>query len=251
MLSIRRAIRTYWCVVVMVLFTAITLINFNLAVAQQPAPTTVPIVDDTLRAAEATTDMMVNFFDRLTQVPQSAFVRAVMILVGVILLVAGWRVYEFVIVIAGAMVGAAVATSLVGSSDPVTNLLALLGGGAIGAVLSMFLYYLAVFLIGMHFGILLTNGLATMFAFAPVSPLILIIGGVLGGLVLVGLSFEFLVILSALVGGQLLVLGLGIPTIWTLVFAVIGIVVQFALTQTYHYEFRRRAQTCHRSWARN
>jgi len=237
--TIRNGFRTYWLAIVAILFVVFNFIGFSHAVAQQPVPTTVPIVTGTINAAAATTDILVNFFNRLTQMPESTVMRVVMIVVGLVLLVAGWRVYEFIIVIAGAMVGASIASSLVVSTDAVVNLIVLLIGGVMGAVLSMFLYYVAVFLIGMHFGILLTNGLATTFTLQPVSPLLLLIGGVIGGVILLGLSFQFLIILSSLVGAQLLVVALGLPTIWVLVIALIGIVVQFGLTRTYNYEFRR------------
>lgn len=237
--KLQNVVRTYWLAIAAILFVVFNFIGFSQAVAQQPAPTTVPIVTGTINAAAATTDIMVNFFNRLTQTPQSTVMRVVMIVVGLVLLVAGWRVYEFVIVIAGAMVGAAIASSLVVSPDATTNLIVLLVGGLIGALLSFFLYYVAVFLIGVHFGILLTNGIATTLALQPLSPVVLIVGGVIGGIILLGLSFQFLIILSSLVGAQLLVVALGLPTIWILVIAVIGIVVQFGLTRTYHYDFRR------------
>ena len=240
MATVRNMVRTYWLAIVAVLFVSFNLVGFSQTFAQQPVPTTVPLVTGTINAAQATTDILVNFFNRLTQTPESTLMRVIMIAVGLVLLVAGWRVYEFIIVIAGAMVGAAIATSLVATPDNVTYLIVLLIGGVIGAVLSMFLYYVAVFLIGMHFGILLTNGLATTFTLQPVSPLVLLIGGVIGGVILLGLSFQFLIILSSLVGAQLLVVALGLPTIWVLVIALIGILLQFGLTRTYNYDFRRR-----------
>lgn len=246
MATIRNTVRSYWLAIAAILLVVFNFVGFSHVVAQDPAPTTVPIVTTTIDAAQATTDIMLNFFNRLTQTPDSTIMRVVMIVVGLVLLVAGWRVYEFVIVIAGAMVGAAIATSLVVSADATTNLIVLLVGGLIGAVLSFFLYYVAVFLIGMHFGILLTNGLATTLALQPVSPLVLLIGGVIGGIILLGLSFQFLIILSSLVGAQLLTVALGLPALWVFVFAVIGIVIQFALTRTYNYEFRRSRRVVYR-----
>lgn len=221
----------------------LALVSFSWAAAQTTDPTPVPLVEDTLQTAEATTDAVMSFFNRLTQTPQSDITRVVMIVVGLVLLVAGWRVYEFVIVIAGALVGASVAASLVASNDTVINLVALLVGGVIGALLNWFLYYVAVFLIGFHFGILLTNGLANMLALQQVSPWVLVIGGLFAGIILLGLSFEFLILVSSLVGAQMLTLALGLQPVWTLVIAVIGIIIQFALTRTYHYDFRRRYRT--------
>ena len=247
--TIHNWVRTYWLAVVATLFVVFNFLAFNHAVAQQPVPTTVPIVTGTINAAAATTDIMVNFFNRLTEMPQSTVMRVMMIVVGLVLLVAGWRVYEYVIVIAGALVGAAIATSLVVSTDTLTNLVVLLVGGVIGAALSMFLYYVAVFLIGMHFGILLTNGIAATFALQPVSPLVLIVGGVIGGVILLGLSFQFLVILSSLVGAQLFVVALGLPTVWMLVIALLGILIQFGLTRAYNYDFRRPRTNTYRQRA--
>jgi len=246
MATIRNTVRSYWLAIAAVLFVAFNFLAFSHAVAQDPAPTTVPIVTTTINAAQATTDIMVNFFNRLTQTPESTVMRVLMVVVALVLLVAGWRVYEFVIVIAGAMVGAAIASSLIVSSDAAVNLVVLLIGGVIGAVLSFFLYYVAVFLIGMHFGILLTNGLATTLALQPVSPLVLLIGGVIGGVILLGLSFQFLIILSSLVGAQLLVTALGLPAVWMIVIALIGILIQFGLTRTYHYDFRRSRRVVYR-----
>ncbi len=243
MTTLEKVVRSYWFPIVALFLIAFNFIGFSHAVAQDPAPTTVPIVTGTINAAEATTDILLNFFNRLTQTPDSTAMRVVMLLVGLVLLVAGWRIYEFVIVIAGAMVGAAIATSLVVTTDAGTNLILLILGGVIGAALSWFLYYVAVFLIGMHFGILLTNGLASSLALQPVSPLVLIIGGIIGGVILLGLSFQFLIILSSLVGAQLLTLALGLPSLWTLVLALLGILIQFGLTRTYHYDFRRSRRT--------
>src|SRR6185436_3237937 len=95
-----------------------------------------------------------------TQTPQSNINRGILVVVGAVLLLAGWRVYEYVIIIAGAIVGASIASSLIVSNSMVIDLVVLLIGAVIGALLSMFLYYIAVFLIGAHLGIILTNGLA-------------------------------------------------------------------------------------------
>lgn len=235
----KHLIRSHWLILVALLLVALNFVVVHHAAAQSADPTPVPLVEQTMQAAEMTTDTITGFFDRLTQTPQSTVTRVVMVIVALVLLVAGWRVYEFVIVIAGAIVGATIASSLVVSTDTVVNIVALVAGGLIGALLSWFLYYVAVFFIGLHFGILLTNGLATMLQLQPVSPLALAIGGIIGGIVLLGLSFEFLILVSSLVGAQMMTLVLGLDPVWTLVLAVLGILVQFALTRTYKYDFRR------------
>jgi len=104
----------------------------------------------------------------------------------------------------------------------------------------VFLYYLAVFVIGAYVGVLLTNSAAVAFSLTPVSGLALLIGAVIGGIVLLSLSFEFLVLLSSIVGAQMLSLGLGLDAVWTLIFAIAGIIIQFGLMRSFNYDFRRR-----------
>lgn len=176
----------------------------------------------------------------MTQAPKSELGRILLVVGGVLLLIAGWRIYDFIIVVAGFLIGALIAGSLVTTDNTFISLGVFLVGGLIGALLSAILYYVAVFMIGAYLGISLTGALANALSLAPVSPLALLVGGLIGGLVLIGLSFEFLVLVSALVGAQMLTLGFGLNVVWTLIFAVVGVIVQLGLLRVYHYDFRRR-----------
>ena len=110
-----------------------------------------------------------------------------------------------IVVIAGIVV-CDVALSLVTTSETLVMIGAMIIGGIIGALLGVFLYYVAVFVIGAYIGIVLTGAVIDMLSSTPPSPVILLIGAVVGGLLLIGLSFEFLVLLSSLVGAQMLAL---------------------------------------------
>lgn len=203
------------------------------------------IVNLTSVTAQSTAATLEDFLNRLVQPPQSDISRVLLIGGGLILLLAGWRIYEVIILIAGFLIGASIATSLVVTDSTIIALIVLLVGGIVGAALSIFLYFIAVFLIGAYVGIALTGGLAAALSLTPVSALVLLVGGLIGGLVLVGLSFEFLVFVSAVVGAQMLTLGLGLDAVWTIILAIIGIVVQLALTRTLDYEVRRRPRRIH------
>lgn len=208
------------------------------------------IVDLTVDAAESTALSLENFLERLMTPPQSDLTRVLMVVGGIILLVAGWRVYDFIIVIAGFLMGASVAMALVVTESTFIAIAAFLIGGLIGAALAIFVYFLAVFLIGAYVGIVLTGSLASALALTPVSSLALIIGAIIGGILLTMLSFELLVVLSAVVGAQLVTLALGLNAVWTLVLAVAGIIFQFLLMQRFDYEFRRRRSPRNRLFAR-
>lgn len=239
---------------ILLLVIAAASLSVNLASAQVVTPVVTPtadlgeaaeetaedIVEFAVESAEGAASTLEDFINRLTSTPQSDIARVLLIVGGVLLLIAGWRIYDYVVVVAGFLIGALLAMSLVTSDNTLLTIAAFLIGGLLGAALSYFLYYVAVFLIGVYIGVALTQALAAALSITPVSSLVLLIGGVIGGLVLIGLSFEFLVLLSALVGAQMITLGLGLPVVWTLILAIIGVVVQLGLIRAYKYDFRRR-----------
>jgi len=218
--------------------------------AVPPAPGTVAtpvgdpvakeLVDITVETAESTANTLQNFLDRLTSTPKSDIARILLVVGGVILLVVGWRIYDFIVLIAGFLIGAAIAVSLLTTDSPLIVVAAILIGGLLGVVLSTFVYYAAVFVIGAYVGVVLTNALANALSLTPVSGLALLVGGVIGGVVLLGLSFEFLVLIASLVGAQMLSLGLGLGITWTVIFAVMGVILQLMLMRGYRHDFRRR-----------
>ncbi len=198
------------------------------------------VIETTTAVTEGTANVVNRLVDRLTQVPRSDFARILLVIGGVVLLIAGWSVYEFIILIAGFLIGASVAVSLVNESNTVLQLVGLLLGGLVGAALAAVLYYVAVFLIGAYLGIALISAVAVALTLTPVSSLVLLAAAFIGGIILLGLSFEFLILLAALLGAQMLALGLGLGAEWILIFFVVGIVIQLAATRYSGYEVRRR-----------
>jgi len=191
-------------------------------------------------AAASVTNTAVNLWDQLLRVPQSDLARVILIVGGVVLLVAGWLVYEWIILIAGFLIGAMTALALVSTPNAGIALLAFLIGGLIGAALGALLYYVAVFLIGGYVGIAVTEGLAAALGLLPVTAVAVLVGFIVGGVVLLLLSLELLIIFSAIVGAQMLALALNLGVGWMLVLALIGIVVQIMAVRTRGVEFRRR-----------
>jgi hypothetical protein len=198
------------------------------------------LVDLTVGTTEVTTSALEDFLESLINTPQSDLMRLILVVGGVILLVAGWRVYDYIVVIAGFIIGAAIALSLVNSDSTLVTVGAILTAGLIGAALSAFVYPLGVFLIGAYVGIVLTGVLAGELSATPISPLILLLGGLIGGLILLQVSFHFLVVVSSVVGAQMLTLGLALEPAWTLILAIVGIIVQLYLVRHYNYGYRRR-----------
>ena len=205
-----------------------------------PEAVTNSVVDTAADAANAITGTAINIWDQITQPPQSDLARIVMVVGGVVLLIAGWYVYEWVILIAGFLIGGTVALGLITSTNALLGLLVFLIGGVIGAALGAVLYYIAVFLIGGYVGIAITEAIAVALNLTPVSLFAVIAGFLVGGIVLVLLSMELLVVLSAVVGAQMLGLALNLGIEWVLVLALIGIILQFAAARARGVDFRRR-----------
>lgn len=198
------------------------------------------LVDATVGTAEQTVNTLGGVIERLMTTPQSALMRAILIVGGLVLLIIGWRMYDWIVPIAGIVVGATIALSLVPDNNTLLAVAAIVVGGLIGAALGYFLFYVAVFVIGAYIGIVLTGALLNMLSTTQPNEVVLLIGGVIGGLVLIGLSFQFLVVLAALTGAQMVALGLGLPALWMIVLAVASIILQFGLMRSYNYDFRRR-----------
>lgn len=186
----------------------------------------------------ATSNLAQGILARIAQIPESDVARGLLILGGILPLLAGWLVYEFIIVLSGFFVGSIVALSLVPDANTVMVILLIAVGGLIGAILSGLFYFVGVFLIGGYVGLVLTNTLA--------SDLILIIGFVLGGVILLLFSFELLIVVSSVVGAQMIARGLGLGVEWVVIFALAGIMLQAIATRAQGHTIRR-APT-HRIW---
>lgn len=201
------------------------------------------VVEVTQEVADDATGTIQDLIDDLTEIPNSDVARLLMVIAGVILLVAAWRLYDFVVIISGIIVGASLAVSLVTGEEELVQILALLMGGIIGALLAVFVYYIAVFFIGGHIGILLTAALAESLELEPVSAVALAVGGIIGGIVALGLSAELLVILAVLVGAEMIVIALGLAPVWIIILTIVGIVIQLFASRYYGYPVRRRPRS--------
>jgi hypothetical protein len=191
-------------------------------------------------AAQSIAGTAQSLWAQLTQTPQSDLLRIVLIVGGLVLLLAGWLVYEWIILIAGFLIGATTALALLPQDNTLIALLIFLVGGLIGAGLGALLYYVAVFLIGGYLGILVTEGIAAALGLGEVSLVAVLVGLVVGGIILVMLSFELLVVFSALVGAQMIALALNLGLGWMLLMALVGIVLQLATVRARGIEIRRR-----------
>ncbi len=234
----------------LMMITLVVLFSGAIAFAQDEDPPPPPppaeeiaegAVQITEAAAEGAITAFGNIWERLVQPPENEIARLVLLIGGAVLLIVGWRLYEFIIIISGALSGAALALALIGPQEAaITELAALLIGGVVGAILAGFLYYVAVFFIGAYVGITLTNALANALNLTEISALVLIIAAVIGGVVMLGLSMELLIIISALVGAQMVGLALNLPGEWVILLTVVSVLLQLIIIRAFRVEMRRR-----------
>ncbi|MCZ2095397.1 MAG: hypothetical protein LC121_03845 [Anaerolineae bacterium] len=205
-----------------------------------PDPAAVGVIDTATSAAEAFTNTALTIWEQLSQTPQTDAVRVLLIIGGVVLLVGGWLVYEWIILIAGFLIGAVTALTLVNPPDTLVALLIFLVGGVVGALLGALLYYVAVFLIGGYVGIVITQELAIALNLLPVTLIAVLIGFIVGGIILVLLSLELLIVFSAIVGAQMIALALNLGVEWMILLALVGMVLQLVAIRSRGITIRRR-----------
>ena len=166
--------------------------------------------------------------DILSEVASS--LRVVFIIVGALLLVAGFAIHMFLIqamgFIAGGLLGA-LAGALLGNGDNGAIFLGFIIGGLIGAALALALTCLTVFLGGFFIGVVMVGGLAYSLSHSSPDTAVLVIGGVIGGFAMLGLYRLWITGMTAAIGAILVGSSLALPVaVWFVLF-VVGVAVQF------------------------
>jgi MFS family permease len=157
------------------------------------------------------------------------------LVLGVILLTTGKKLYWLFVAVVGFVVGLALATQYVELNPPWLVYLVALGAGVIGAILATFLQHLAIALVGFIVG-----GYGAYYLFGllgrnpePYNWMAFIIGGIVG-LFLVASVFNWaLYILSAWAGATLITEAIGLQAqlglILFFVLFVLGMIIQAGL----------------------
>ncbi len=152
------------------------------------------------------------------------------IILGLILLVFGRKLFWLFVGIAGFLVGMEFTHVILADQHQWVLLLVALGAGLLGALLAVFLERIAFALSGFYAGSYLALMLAQSFGADRISTLLFIVGGVVGAILAVLIMDWALIMLSSLVGAGAIVgaLGLGQP-VTSIVF--IALVISGALLQ--------------------
>jgi hypothetical protein len=163
--------------------------------------------------------------------PALTTLRVFFALGGLALLVAGYKIYRFVVALPGFLIGAAVGVALGygGSENLLLAILGLVLGGVVGAGLALLLHDLAVFVVGAVVGVIVVGGLCALVTDSAPPVLLLIIGGLIGGGGLLALSHLWIVLLSSAIGAVMFGAGIGVGVGWMFLFCLLGIAAQYGL----------------------
>ena len=132
----------------------------------------------------------------------------VLLLAGVLACFAGYRLFRIVLAIFGFILGAMLASSLMGSSNTVGMVVAALLGGLAGAVILLFAYFVGIALVGAAVGALISHfGWAFVGSGDP--PVLAVIGlAVVGAMGAMFVQRHVIVVTTAFVGAWTLIVGI-------------------------------------------
>ena len=126
---------------------------------------------------------------------------------GVIAWAAGYRLFRFVLTLFGFYIGALAATAVLGPGDRTMLVFAALGGGAVGALIMFFGYFVGVALVGAGIGALAVHMIWSRIGGDP-HAFIVILASVAGAASAMALQRYVIVVATAFTGGWTLFWGL-------------------------------------------
>lgn len=206
-------------------------------VTAQQTPPAHPAVNQITDAARAAFQTALHEFvaglRALTQMPLSLTMRLVLAVGGLALVSAGWRMNYTALIIAGFAAGSGLIALYLSRGGTGVTFIALFLGGIIGAGMSLFVFYVALFALGFYAGAALALLAAAPLGLAPVTLLGLGLAGLAGGALLLALRGPLLLLAAAAAGGLMLSLGLGLGPHGAALAALAGLLAQSALSAAY------------------
>ena len=158
------------------------------------------------------------------------------IILGLLLLVAGKRLFWLSVGILGFLVGIDFATGLLGPNDVLISILAAISFGILGAVLAVSFQWITILLVGFLGGGYFLLNIAS--APAEVGGWLFMIGGVIG-LVVMLLAFDWaLIVMTSLIGAMIilehLAMDQGLRTLLFIILSMVGVLLQYPSIKSSH-----------------
>src|SRR5437588_6409338 len=158
--------------------------------------------------------------------PMHSSVTIVGVLLGVVILFFGRRLFWLCVAAAGFAVGVEIAPQLVHEPSSVLALVIAIVFGVLGALLALFLQKVAIAVLGFLAGGKLASAIAAAFFvhYAQYSTIIFVLGGIIGAILLLAVFNWALIVVSSFIGAYLIQSAIVLPPIGsTLVFVALAI----------------------------
>ena len=156
------------------------------------------------------------------------------ILIGVVVLFFGRKLFWLCVAAVGFAVGVEIAPHIIQEPSSILGLLVALALGLLGALLALFLQKVAIAVLGFLAGGYLAGAIAAAFFIhsAQYYTIIFLVGGVIGAILLLAMFDWALIVVSSLIGAHLIQSAIVLPptgsTLVLIGLAVLGILVQAA-----------------------
>jgi hypothetical protein len=134
-------------------------------------------------------------------------VAIVLVLGGAVACFAGYRLFRVVLAIYGFILGAMLASSVMGISNQIGMIIAALVGGVIGALLFTFAYYVCIGLLGAGMGAFLLHVVYDYAKHAEPSTVAVIIASVAGAVIAMALQRYVIIVSTSFSGAWTMIVG--------------------------------------------
>jgi hypothetical protein len=131
---------------------------------------------------------------------------AILLVGGLLACFAGYRIFRVVLGIYGFILGALLATSIVGTEHTMWTIIASIGGGVAGALLLIAAYFVGVALIGAGLGAMVANLIWAAIGGEP-HVLVVVVLAIAGALAALALQRYVIIVATAFGGAQTVVVG--------------------------------------------
>ena len=131
----------------------------------------------------------------------------VLVLGGAVACFAGYRLFRVVLAIYGFILGAMLASSVMGITNHAGMLIAALVGGIVGALLFTFAYYACIGLLGAGIGAFLAHVVVDYSTHAEPSTVVVIVASVVGAVVAMALQRYVIIVSTSFSGAWTMIVG--------------------------------------------
>jgi len=158
----------------------------------------------------------------------------ILVVVGIVLLIAGWRIYDWVVAAPGIVIGGMIAAILLREQDTPFLVIGVLIGAGIGAGMALFIHGIVIWIIGALIGAFLFDSLWVDIMRDTPPEWWFVVGIFVGGFTFVAVYDLLEVVIAAAIGATMIGLAFDLNTLWVAALFLAGLVIQWQLARAFN-----------------